>query len=111
MRAYTVQYNDIVADATAERAPRHVQERFGSLVALLEKRCDATACYPPFKGGWRAIEEMVLTSGGVGAASDLDADLDGSTLCDVQRDALVCSSFSVLIDVLELLINLDHVRV
>ena len=41
----------------------------------------------------------------------LDADLDGSKLCDVQRDALVCSSFSVLIDVLELLINLDHVRV
>ena len=42
---------------------------------------------------------------------DTVADLDGSTLCDVLRDALVCSSFSVLIDVLELLINLDHVRV
>ena len=92
-----------------------VEAQFVEFVTLLAERTRAIVSLPAakltryganrcLKGGWRALEKMVLRPGALEPGAN---PLDSANLLDIVRGSLRCADFNVLVTVLDMLLNMD----
>ena len=90
------EFDQLVQDAASlwDKYGKFLHELAGRTCGDDKKATAATVA--PLKGGWRALEKMVLQPRPEGSSGPREANLDASKLLDILRGSLKCKDFNEL---------------